>query len=87
MTQKTKAVTAIVKGVAHATLIPVLIMILINYVFSGNFGIVAATFYIGASFVIYKNSNKVIARLAFNYTVLAFITFMLILISIISITI
>jgi len=80
MTQSTIAIT---KGVIHASLIPLLIMIFINHFFAGNYGIVMATFYIFVTSLIYKKSNKMLGRMAFNYTVLAILTFLLILTSIV----
>jgi predicted transglutaminase-like protease len=78
-----KNTISVTKGVAHATLIPLLIMIFTNYVFSGNFGIVSATAYIIVSTTIYRKHKDVIAKMAFYYTILAFLTLLLILASIV----
>lgn len=79
---RNKNTISMAKGIIHASVIPFLIMILINYMFSGNYGILIAVLYIFIVSLAYKKSNKIFARTAFYYTVLAILTFLLLLLSI-----
>jgi len=80
---QSKNIISMAKGIMHATLIPLLIMILTNYMFSGNYGILVAVLYVLIVSLAYKKSDKILARTAFNYTISAVLIFLLLLLSII----
>lgn len=70
---------AYLKGFAHATIIPVVLMLLVNHFFSGNFGGAVSLVYIMfAWFVYHKSNNKDLSKQAFNFTISAILTFVLI---------
>ena len=76
MTTIQKAILiAIVKGVAHATVIPVIIFMLVNNYFEGNWGGVVAVFYMIILGYFYNRilKNKDISKLAFNASAIAMI--------------
>lgn len=69
--QKELLVKAILKGVAHATVAPLIILTLVNLLMSGNFGGIAAVLYIAVVAVLYNVvlEGKDFSKQAFNYTV------------------
>jgi len=70
-------IAAMFKGVVHATVIPLLIIIYINGNYEGNFGILGGIFYVIIMWTAYNIwfQNKDISKIAFNYTVGAYIGF------------
>jgi len=76
-------IKSIFKGIAHATLIPLLIMMLVNANIEGNFGGVAAMLYLLIPAKVYKEAdNKDISKYAFIKTlqvIVGFIAFFTIL--------
>jgi len=67
---KKMIMTAIAKGIIHATLVPAGIFTLVNKHFDGNYGGVAALVYMMAVYVLYNFvlERKDISRKAYNYT-------------------
>jgi len=67
---ETLIVKAMIKGVAHATIVPVIIFYLTNYFVKGNFGGAVALIYIVLVATLYLLSrNKDISRFAFFSTI------------------
>ena len=74
MTTIQKAILiAIVKGVTHATVMPVTVFFLVNHFFTGNWGGVASIGYIVIVGWFYNKvlKNKDISKIAFNVSALA----------------
>lgn len=70
---------AIAKGVAHATIIPVMMMILTNLLINGNWGIVSLITYVTFASIVYARSkDKYISKKAFFGTLTALFTMLLI---------
>ena len=76
-----------IKGITHGSLVPLLIMFLINYIFRGNYGLLVATFYILVLATLYKNSEKTVVRRAFYYTISAILIFLLIFVLIVALSV
>jgi len=59
-------IKSIFKGVAHATIVPLLVMMLVNANFVGNFGILAGSFYLLVPSLVYLYAkNKDISKMFF----------------------
>ncbi len=72
-------IVAYIKGVAHATVVPLIVMVLVNYLFSGNFGGVAALIYVAmVSYIYHKSTNKDLSKQAFQTTLAVLLTIVLV---------
>lgn len=71
-TIKNNVIIAVVKGFAHATIIPMVLMIVTNIAFSGNWGIVVAISYLFFVAIVYMTTeNKDISKRIFFSTLSA----------------
>jgi len=64
-------VVAIFKGILHASVVPMMIMLLINIFFNGNNGLIGLVVYVALVAHLYNNvfEAKDISKMVFNYTV------------------
>ena len=71
MTTKEMVISVMAKGVAHATVVPLMVFVLVNLFIEGNFGGVVALGYMlvvgGLYNVVFK--DKDLSKMAFNRTV------------------
>ena len=76
MTTIQKAIlAAALKGIVHATIIPVFIFLMVNIYFEGNWGGVAAVVYMLFAWIVYNIlvKNKDISKMAFNWSAMAMV--------------
>ena len=76
MTKKSILTKAIAKGVAHATVIPLMIFVLTNMLIEGKYGGVAAIVYIIIVSILYNLvlKDKDISKIAFNKTIFTIVS-------------
>ena len=71
MTTKEMVISAMAKGVAHATVVPLMVFVLVNLFIKGNYGGAVALGYMlvvgGLYNVVFK--DKDLSKMAFNKTV------------------
>lgn len=62
---------AVFKGFFHATIMPVIVAILVNFMFEGNFGPFAGLIYLIIPGLMYKNlQDRDISKMVFKYTLI-----------------
>lgn len=66
------------KGFAHATIVPIVLMLLVNHYFSGSFGGIVSLIYVMFVWYVYhKSTDKDLSKQSFYFTLKVILAFVL----------